>query len=39
MRYLPLLHRASWTRDTSVNYIATFAGAGSRVAKDPPQWA
>jgi 2-polyprenyl-6-hydroxyphenyl methylase/3-demethylubiquinone-9 3-methyltransferase len=25
MRYLPGVHRASWTRDTSVNYIATFA--------------
>jgi len=25
MRYLPLLHRASWTRDTSVNYLASFA--------------
>jgi 2-polyprenyl-6-hydroxyphenyl methylase/3-demethylubiquinone-9 3-methyltransferase len=24
MRYLPVLHRASWTRDTSVNYIAAF---------------
>lgn len=27
MRYLPLLHRASWCRDTSVNYIATYAHA------------
>jgi hypothetical protein len=25
MRYLPVLHRAAWTADTSVNYIATFA--------------
>lgn len=25
MRYLPLLHRARWTRDTSVNYLASFA--------------
>lgn len=25
MRYLPLVHRASWTRDTQVNYIAAFA--------------
>jgi 2-polyprenyl-6-hydroxyphenyl methylase/3-demethylubiquinone-9 3-methyltransferase len=25
MRYLPVLHRASWVRDTSVNYIAAFA--------------
>lgn len=25
MRYLPLLHRASWCRDTRVNYLATYA--------------
>jgi 2-polyprenyl-6-hydroxyphenyl methylase / 3-demethylubiquinone-9 3-methyltransferase len=25
MRYLPVLHRADWVRDTSVNYIAAFA--------------
>lgn len=25
MRYLPLLNRASWTSDTSVNYLASFA--------------
>ena len=25
MRYLPVLHRAWWTRDVSVNYIASFA--------------
>lgn len=25
MRYLPLWHRASWCRDTRVNYIATYA--------------
>ncbi len=25
MRYLPLVHRVSWTRDTQVNYIAAFA--------------
>jgi len=24
MRYLPIVHRASWTRDTQVNYIASF---------------
>jgi 2-polyprenyl-6-hydroxyphenyl methylase/3-demethylubiquinone-9 3-methyltransferase len=24
MRYLPILHRCSWVRDTSVNYIAAF---------------
>lgn len=28
MRYLPLLHHASWTRDTQVNYIAAFAQGG-----------
>ncbi len=25
MRYLPVLHRASWCRDTRVNYLAVFA--------------
>jgi len=25
MRYLPVLHRASWVHDTSVNYLAAFA--------------
>jgi len=25
MRYLPIVHRASWVEDTSVNYIAAFA--------------
>jgi 2-polyprenyl-6-hydroxyphenyl methylase/3-demethylubiquinone-9 3-methyltransferase len=25
MRYLPVVHRASWIEDTSVNYIAAFA--------------
>ena len=24
MRYLPLVHKASWCKDTQVNYIATF---------------
>ena len=24
MRYLPVLHRAHWTRDTSVNYLASY---------------
>ena len=33
MRYLPVLHRASWTRDTAVNYITAFAGTGSLVAQ------
>ena len=33
MRYLPLLHQASWIRDTQVNYIAEFAEGGKvRVA-------
>jgi 2-polyprenyl-6-hydroxyphenyl methylase/3-demethylubiquinone-9 3-methyltransferase len=27
MQYLPLLHRASWCRDTRVNYIATYTHA------------
>jgi 2-polyprenyl-6-hydroxyphenyl methylase/3-demethylubiquinone-9 3-methyltransferase len=27
MRYLPLMHRASWVRDTSVNYVAAFSRA------------
>jgi len=27
MRYLPVLHRADWVRDTSVNYIAAYARA------------
>jgi 2-polyprenyl-6-hydroxyphenyl methylase/3-demethylubiquinone-9 3-methyltransferase len=25
IRYLPVVHRAAWTRDTSVNYLAAFA--------------
>lgn len=25
MRYLPFVHRASWTRDTRVNYLAAFS--------------
>lgn len=31
MRYVPLVHRASWCQDTQVNYIATYThnGAGS----------
>ena len=33
MRYLPLLHRASWCRDTQVNYMAAFV----RGAKSPAQ--
>ena len=24
MRYLPIVHKASWCKDTQVNYIATF---------------
>jgi 2-polyprenyl-6-hydroxyphenyl methylase/3-demethylubiquinone-9 3-methyltransferase len=31
MRYLPLVHRASWCRDTRVNYLATFARGAGRV--------
>lgn len=27
MRYLPVLHRAAWCRDTRVNYMATFVRA------------
>ncbi|MFN7120642.1 MAG: bifunctional 2-polyprenyl-6-hydroxyphenol methylase/3-demethylubiquinol 3-O-methyltransferase UbiG [Hydrogenophaga sp.] len=30
MRYLPLLHRAAWCRDTRVNYIATYAHLSAR---------
>ena len=33
VRYLPLLHRASWVLDTSVNYIATFV----RAEASPPR--
>jgi 2-polyprenyl-6-hydroxyphenyl methylase/3-demethylubiquinone-9 3-methyltransferase len=36
MRYLPVFHRASWTRDTAVNYITAFAGTGSLVAQVSP---
>jgi hypothetical protein len=25
MRYLPVVHKASWCKDTKVNYIATFS--------------
>ncbi len=32
MRYLPVVHRASWVRDTSVNYIAAYARAATSVA-------
>jgi 2-polyprenyl-6-hydroxyphenyl methylase/3-demethylubiquinone-9 3-methyltransferase len=32
MRYLPVLHRASWVRDASVNYITVFARAGEAPA-------
>jgi 2-polyprenyl-6-hydroxyphenyl methylase/3-demethylubiquinone-9 3-methyltransferase len=34
MRYLPLLHRASWCRDTRVNYMAAFA-RGTQAAAQP----
>ena len=33
MRYLPLLHRAAWIQDTSVNYIAAFARADAAIAQ------
>jgi 2-polyprenyl-6-hydroxyphenyl methylase/3-demethylubiquinone-9 3-methyltransferase len=29
MRYLPLVHKASWCKDTQVNYIATFTHSAS----------
>jgi 2-polyprenyl-6-hydroxyphenyl methylase/3-demethylubiquinone-9 3-methyltransferase len=32
MRYLPVLRRASWVRDTSVNYIAAFARPAAATA-------
>jgi 2-polyprenyl-6-hydroxyphenyl methylase / 3-demethylubiquinone-9 3-methyltransferase len=32
MRYLPILHRASWCKDTSVNYLATFTRAAGLAA-------
>jgi 2-polyprenyl-6-hydroxyphenyl methylase / 3-demethylubiquinone-9 3-methyltransferase len=35
MRYLPVLHRASWVRDTSVNYITAFARAGADAEAGP----
>lgn len=31
MRYLPVLHRATWCRDTRVNYMAVFARRADRV--------
>ena len=34
MRYLPLLHRASWCRDTRVNYMAEFA-LGAKAPAQP----
>ncbi len=34
MQYLPVLHRAWWTRDLSVNYIASFTRG---VAEDEPK--
>ncbi len=32
MRYLPVVHRAAWINDTSVNYIAAFARADAPTA-------
>lgn len=37
MRYLPVLHRASWTRDTQVNYIAVFERAADFEATKRPK--
>ena len=35
MRYLPVLHKASWCRDTRVNYIASYAhGTPPRTQRD-----
>lgn len=39
MRYLPLLHRASWVQDTSVNYLVAFARSERALApagRNPP---
>ena len=36
MRYLPLLHRASWCRDTRVNYLAAFAHGAASPARSRP---
>ena len=36
MRYRPLVHRASWTRDTRVNYIAAFARQASAGRPEQP---
>ena len=36
MRYLPLLHRAGWCRDTRVNYLAVFAGGAAAPARARP---
>jgi len=33
MRYLPIVHRADWVRDTSVNYIAAFMRDADRSAQ------
>jgi len=30
MRYMPVLHQASWCRDTQVNYIATYTHGAAR---------
>ncbi len=34
MRYLPLVHRASWTQDTRVNYIAAFTRGADALASE-----
>ena len=36
MRYLPLLHRAGWCRDTRVNYLAVFASGAAAPARARP---
>lgn len=36
MRYLPLVHRASWTPDTRVNYIAAFARQAPSDRREQP---
>lgn len=33
MRYLPVVHKASWCKDTKVNYIAIFTHSAQRVKK------
>lgn len=37
MRYLPVLHKASWCRDTRVNYIAVYAHSNASAPQMPHQ--